>query len=228
MIFSRKIVVRPPLLCFFIIKPLYKAIKSLFKMMIEPFSQERNEATLVRSGITAFPYVLPLAGYFLSVADTLLLVLLVCFCHPSVVHLPLGRAITASLTLMLLSLVVPRLATSLVLVWCSILLGILLLMYCWWWIVFCLHVTIRMLLYCRTLCECSLATVFRHLNFLNEASHSYFFQPKVSASRILQVPAALFPEFFQKLFAVCTHPIKTFHCRWWNNSVIPCLTYFPC
>ena len=106
MIFSRKIVVRPPLLCFFIIKPLYKAIKSLFKMMIEPFSQERNEATLVRSGITAFPYVLPLAGYFLSVADTLLLVLLVCFCHPSVVHLPLGRAITASLTLMMLSLVV--------------------------------------------------------------------------------------------------------------------------
>ena len=104
------------ILCFFIIKPLYKAIKSLFKMMIEPFSQERNEATLVRSGITAFPYVLPLAGYFLSVADTLLLVLLVCFCHPSVVHLPLGRAITASLTLMLLSLVVPRLATSLVLV----------------------------------------------------------------------------------------------------------------
>ena len=110
MIFSRKIVVRPPLLCFFIIKPLYKAIKSPFKMMIEPFSQERTEATLARSGITAFPYVLPLAGYFLSVADTLLLVLLVCFCHPSVVHLPLGRTITASLTLMLLSLVVPRLA----------------------------------------------------------------------------------------------------------------------
>ena len=110
MIFSRKIVVRPPLLCFFIIKPLYKAIKSLFKMMIEPFSQERNEATLVRSGITAFPYVLPLAGYFLSVADTLLLVLLVCFCHPSVVHLPLGRTITASLTLIMLSLVVTLLA----------------------------------------------------------------------------------------------------------------------
>ena len=110
MIFSRKIVVRPPLLCFFIIKPLYKAIKSPFKMMIEPFSQERNEATLVRSGITAFPYVLPLAGYFLSVADTLLLVLLVCFCHPSVVPLPLGRTITASLTLMMLSLFVPRLA----------------------------------------------------------------------------------------------------------------------
>ena len=94
----------------FIIKPLYKAIKSPFKMMIEPFSQERNEATLVRSGITAFPYVLPLAGYFLSVADTLLLVLLVCFCHPSVVHLPLARTITASLTLLMLSLVVPLLA----------------------------------------------------------------------------------------------------------------------
>lgn len=57
-----------------------------------------TEATLARSGNTAFHYVLPLAGIFLSVADTLLLVLLVCFCHPSVVHLPLGRAITASLT----------------------------------------------------------------------------------------------------------------------------------
>ena len=110
MIFSRKIVVKLPLLCFFIIKPLYKAIKSTFKLMIEPFSQERTEATLARSGIIAFPYVLPLAGIFLSVADTLLLVLLVCFCHPSVVPLPLGRTITASLTLMMLSLFVPRLA----------------------------------------------------------------------------------------------------------------------
>ena len=67
-------------------------------------------ATLARSGISAFTYDLPLAGIFLSVADTLLLVLLVCFCHPSMVHLPLGRAITASLTLLMLSLVVPLLA----------------------------------------------------------------------------------------------------------------------
>ena len=192
--------------------------------MIEPFSQERTEATLARSGIIAFPYVLPLAGIFLSVADTLLLVLLVCFCHPSVVHLPLGRAITASLTLMMLSLVVHllvNLVTS-----CQRFFSpyrTSLLSVCWKRIVFCLHVTIGMLLYCRTLCECSLTTVFRHLNFLNEASHSYFFQCKVSASRILQVPGALFPEFFQKLFPVCTHPIKTFLCRWWNNSVIPCL-----
>ena len=69
-----------------------------------------TEATLARSGISAFTYVLPLASIFLSVADTLLLVLLVCFCHPSVVHLPLGRTITASLTLLMLSLVVPLLA----------------------------------------------------------------------------------------------------------------------
>ena len=41
------------------------------------------------------------------------------------------------------------------------------------------------------------------MNFLYEASHTYFFRRKVSASRILQVPGALFPEFFQKLFAVC-------------------------
>lgn len=69
-----------------------------------------TEASLARSGISAFTYDLPLAGIFLSVADTLLLVLLVCFCHPSVVPLPLGRTITASLTLMMLSLFVPRLA----------------------------------------------------------------------------------------------------------------------
>ena len=69
-----------------------------------------TETTLARAGISAFTYDLPLAGIFLSVADTLLLVLLVCFCHPSMVHLPLGRAITASLTLMMLSLVVPLLA----------------------------------------------------------------------------------------------------------------------
>lgn len=69
-----------------------------------------TEATLARSYNIAFHYVLPLAGAFLSVADTLLLVLSVCFCHPSVVHLPLGRAITASLTLMMQPLVVPLLA----------------------------------------------------------------------------------------------------------------------
>ena len=41
------------------------------------------------------------------------------------------------------------------------------------------------------------------MNFLYEASHTYFFRRKVSASRILQVPGALFPEFFQKLFSGC-------------------------
>ena len=39
--------------------------------------------------------------------------------------------------------------------------------------------------------------------FLGEASHTYFFRRKVSASRILQVPGALILGFFQKLFAVC-------------------------
>jgi len=39
--------------------------------------------------------------------------------------------------------------------------------------------------------------------FPGEASHTYFFRRKVSASRILQVPGALFLGFFQKLFAVC-------------------------
>ena len=49
-----------------------------------------------------------------------------------------------------------------------------------------------------------------YLPFSGEASHTYFFRRKVSASRILQVPGALLPEFFQKLFAVCIQPIKTF------------------
>ena len=39
---------------------------------------------------------------------------------------------------------------------------------------------------------------------------TYFFRRKVSASRILQVPAALFLEFFQKLFAVCRASNKNF------------------
>ena len=39
------------------------------------------------------------------------------------------------------------------------------------------------------------------LSFPGEASHTYFFRREVSPSRILQVPDALFPGFFQKLFA---------------------------
>ena len=48
-----------------------------------------------------------------------------------------------------------------------------------------------------------LLPTFFCLPFPGEASHTYFFRRKVSASRILQVPDALFLEFFQKLFAVC-------------------------
>ena len=48
------------------------------------------------------------------------------------------------------------------------------------------------------------------LSFPGEASHTYFFRRKVSASRILQVPSSLFPEFFQKLFAVCRASNKNF------------------
>ena len=48
------------------------------------------------------------------------------------------------------------------------------------------------------------------MTFPSEASHTYFFRRKVSASRILQVPGALFPEFFQKLFAVCWASNKNF------------------
>jgi len=33
------------------------------------------------------------------------------------------------------------------------------------------------------------------MTFPGEASHTYFFRRKVSASRILQVPGSLFPEF---------------------------------
>ena len=41
------------------------------------------------------------------------------------------------------------------------------------------------------------------MTFPGEASHTYFFRRKVSASRILQVPGALFLEFYQILFAAC-------------------------
>ena len=51
--------------------------------------------------------------------------------------------------------------------------------------------------------NCSYSDFFIH-DFSGEASHTYFFRRKVSASRILQVPGDLFPEFFQKLFAVCS------------------------
>jgi hypothetical protein len=44
---------------------------------------------------------------------------------------------------------------------------------------------------------------------------TYFFRRKVSASRILQVPAALFLEFFQKLFAVCQASNKNFSWPGW-------------
>ena len=46
------------------------------------------------------------------------------------------------------------------------------------------------------------------MTFPSEASHTYFFRRKVSASRILQVPGALFPV--QKLFAVCWASNKNF------------------
>ena len=55
-----------------------------------------------------------------------------------------------------------------------------------------------------------LIPTFSLMNFPGEASHTYFFRRKVSASRILQVPGALFPEFFQKLFAVCRASNKNF------------------
>lgn len=48
------------------------------------------------------------------------------------------------------------------------------------------------------------------LPFPGEASHTYFFRRKVSANRILQVPDALFLEFFQKLFAVRRASNKNF------------------
>ena len=46
--------------------------------------------------------------------------------------------------------------------------------------------------------------------FSGRSEYTYFFRRKVSASRILQVPAALFLELFQKLFAVCRASNKNF------------------
>ena len=47
-------------------------------------------------------------------------------------------------------------------------------------------------------------------DFSGRSEYNYFFRRKVSASRILQVPGALFLEFFQKLFAVCRASNKNF------------------
>ena len=56
------------------------------------------------------------------------------------------------------------------------------------------------ILYWLSLRDCSFLPSLC-LPFPGEASHTYFFRREVSASRILQVPGSLFPEFFQKLFA---------------------------
>ena len=50
---------------------------------------------------------------------------------------------------------------------------------------------------------------FLHDCFSGEVT-TYLFRRKVNASRILQVPDALFLEFFQKLFAVCRASNKNF------------------
>ena len=44
-------------------------------------------------------------------------------------------------------------------------------------------------------------SIFLITDFLGEAWHTYFFRRKFSPRRILQVPDALFLEFFQKLFS---------------------------
>ena len=51
------------------------------------------------------------------------------------------------------------------------------------------------------------------MTFSGETSHTYFFRRKVSASRILQVPGALFLEFFQNFLPSAGHPIKTFQAQ---------------
>ena len=52
-------------------------------------------------------------------------------------------------------------------------------------------------------------SIFLITDFLGEAWHTYFFRRKFSPRRILQVPDALFLDFFQKLFSGL-QSIKTF------------------
>ena len=47
-------------------------------------------------------------------------------------------------------------------------------------------------------------------SYFGRSRHTYFFRRKVSASRIVSSTSALLPELFQKLFAVCSQPTKTF------------------
>ena len=57
--------------------------------------------------------------------------------------------------------------------------------------------------------NCSYSDFFIY-DFSWRSEYTYFFRRKVSASRILQVSDTLFPEFFQKLFAVCRASNKNF------------------
>ena len=63
-------------------------------------------------------------------------------------------------------------------------------------------------------------------SYFGRSRHTYFFRRKVSASRIVSTTSTLLPELFQKLFAVCSQPTKTFLLPRWNNSGIPCLPAF--
>jgi hypothetical protein len=51
---------------------------------------------------------------------------------------------------------------------------------------------------------------FSIADFSGEACTFTFSVAKLVQGRILQVPGALFPEFFQKLFAVCSASNKNF------------------
>ena len=63
--------------------------------------------------------------------------------------------------------------------------------------------------------------------FLDEASTLTFSAAKLVQATFLQVPGALFSEFFQKLFRLLLIQ-KTFPAQGWNNSIIPCFLCFPC
>ena len=76
-----------------------------------------------------------------------------------------------------------------------------------------------------TNCRYFLFILFIHI--FGRSIHTYFSAAKLVQATFLQVPGALFSEFFQKLFRLLLIQ-KTFPAQGWNNSIIPCFLCFPC
>ena len=65
-----------------------------------------------------------------------------------------------------------------------------------------------------------------HISFFERSITLTFSAAKLVQAVFLQVPVPYFLNFFKNFSACCSY-IKLFQAEW-NNSLIPCLSYFPC